>query len=676
MKSLLLAVVCLVPSLLFAAVPTTSVDIGQVAAAGSTTTTNGVYTVRGSGADIWYAQDEFRFVYGALSGDGEITARVDSFTAADPWAKAGVMIRESLAANSRHAFAMVTGGSGGGFAYRSTTGGATARGTLDPTVRAPYWLRLRRVGNVFTAYVSANGQAWRQQGSSITIAMGANVYAGFAVSSHVDGTLATAAFSNAAMSGAGPVSPTPSPAPQLTTSADIGAVGAAGSTSTTNGVYTVRASGADIWYAQDEFRYVYGALSGDGEITARVDSFVAGSSWAKAGVMIRESLAANSRHAFAMVTGGNGGASAYRLTTGGATARGALDSAVRAPYWVRLRRVGNVFTTYVSADGQAWRQQGSSVTIAMGTNVYAGLATTNLVDGSLGTATYSNVSVGAVGGTPVPTNTPPSISGTPATTATVGAQYAFTPTATDVDGNTLTYSIANRPSWATFNTSTGRLAGTPTSANVGTYSSIQISVSDGQASANLLPFSIVVNNVVTNRAPTISGTPATSVMQGTPYSFQPTATDADGDALTFSISNAPSWATFSPTTGRLQGTPSAGNVGVFSNIVIGVSDGKTTVSLPAFSVTVLAVASGSATLTWTPPTQNTDGSPLTNLAGYRIYWGTAPGTYTSSVTLTNPGLSSYVVTSLAPGTYYFVVTARNSAGVESVLSNTASKTIR
>jgi hypothetical protein len=115
---------------------------------------------------------------------------------------------------------------------------------------------------------------------------------------------------------------------------------------------------------------------------------------------------------------------------------------------------------------------------------------------------------------------------------------------------------------------------------------------------------------------------------------------------------------------------------VFSNIVIRVSDGKTTVSLPAFSVTVLAVASGSATLSWTPPTQNTDGSPLTNLAGYRIYWGTAPGNYTSSVTLTNPGLSSYVVSSLAPGTYYFVVTARNSTGVESVLSNMASKTIR
>jgi hypothetical protein len=109
--------------------------------------------------------------------------------------------------------------------------------------------------------------------------------------------------------------------------------------------------------------------------------------------------------------------------------------------------------------------------------------------------------------------------------------------------------------------------------------------------------------------------------------------------------------------------------------VIRVSDGTATASLPAFSITVLAVAGGSATLSWTPPTTNTDGSALTNLAGYRVRWGTSAGNYTSSVTLNNPGLSSYVVGSLVSGTYYFVVTALNSAGVESQSSNMASKTI-
>jgi len=236
-------------------------------------------------------------------------------------------------------------------------------------------------------------------------------------------------------------------------------------------------------------------------------------------------------------------------------------------------------------------------------------------------------------------------------------------------------SITNAPSWATFSTTTGRLQGTPTSSNVGTFSNIVIKVSDGQATAQLPAFSIAVGGAA-NRPPVISGAPLTSVVQGTGYSFQPTASDPDGNPLTFSITNAPSWATFNTTTGRLQGTPTAANVGTYSNIVIKVSDGTASASLSAFNITVVAVAGGSATLTWTPPTMNTNGTPLTNLSGYRVYWGTAAGNYPNGVTLNNPGLTSYVVGNLAPGTYYFVVTALSSAGVESQFSNTASKTIR
>jgi hypothetical protein len=145
--------------------------------------------------------------------------------------------------------------------------------------------------------------------------------------------------------------------------------------------------------------------------------------------------------------------------------------------------------------------------------------------------------------------------------------------------------------------------------------------------------------------------------------------------LTFSIANAPAWASFNTSTGRLTGTPGAQHVGTTTGIVITVSDGEDDDSLAAFSVAVQAVATGSATLSWTPPTTNTDGSPLTNLAGYKIYWGTSQGNYTSSTTLSNPGLTSYVVTNLTPGTYFFVATALNAAGAESVFSSVASKTI-
>ena len=115
------------------------------------------------------------------------------------------------------------------------------------------------------------------------------------------------------------------------------------------------------------------------------------------------------------------------------------------------------------------------------------------------------------------------------------------------------------------------------------------------------------------------------MLQGTAYSFAPSANDADGHALTFSIENPPRWATFNANTGSLTGTPSPADVGQYSDIRISVSDGQSTVSLAPFQVTVTAVATGAVTLSWLPPTRNTDGTPLTNLRGYRVYWGTDRG---------------------------------------------------
>jgi len=278
------------------------------------------------------------------------------------------------------------------------------------------------------------------------------------------------------------------------------------------------------------------------------------------------------------------------------------------------------------------------------------------------------------------TNRAPTISGTPGTSATVGSSYSFTPTGHDADGNSLGYTISNRPSWASFSTSTGRLSGTPTSSHVGTYSNIRITVSDGKATASLPAFSITVRSgASTNSPPTISGTPSKSVTAGSAYSFTPTASDPNGNTLSFSISNKPSWATFSTTNGRLSGTPSSSNVGTFSNISIKVSDGKATVSLPTFAITVnpsTSSSSGTATLSWTAPTRNTDGSTLTNLAGYRIYYGTSSSSLTKTISINSAGLTTYVVSDLAPATYYFAISAVNSSGTESTRSSVSSKVVR
>ena len=178
-----------------------------------------------------------------------------------------------------------------------------------------------------------------------------------------------------------------------------------------------------------------------------------------------------------------------------------------------------------------------------------------------------------------------------------------------------------------------------------------------------------------NQAPTISGSPATTVMQNSSYSFTPTANDANGDTLTFSINNLPGWATFVSSTGRVSGTPTAANVGTYSNIQISVSDGQASANLAAFSISVVAVASGSATLNWNAPTTNTDGSALTDLAGYKIYWGTAQGNYPNTQTLTGTGVQTYVVSQLTPATWFFVVTAFDAQGNESTYSNVAQKTV-
>ena len=178
-----------------------------------------------------------------------------------------------------------------------------------------------------------------------------------------------------------------------------------------------------------------------------------------------------------------------------------------------------------------------------------------------------------------------------------------------------------------------------------------------------------------NNAPAISGSPANAVTIGDTYSFTPTAWDPDGDALSFSVTNKPVWATFDSSTGTLSGMPDLGNVGSYENIQVAVSDGELSSSIPEFWIDVVDIALGSVTLTWTPPTLNENGTALSDLTAYRIYYGTESRSYTRSVEIDNPGLASYVLEDLVPDTYYFVATAVNSQGVESGFSNEAVKPV-
>jgi hypothetical protein len=273
------------------------------------------------------------------------------------------------------------------------------------------------------------------------------------------------------------------------------------------------------------------------------------------------------------------------------------------------------------------------------------------------------------------------ISGSPATTVTAGQAYSFTPAATDSYGRTLVFAITNKPAWATFSTSSGQLSGTPPAASVGTYSNIVIAVSDGLKSATLPAFAV---QVLTNQAisapppPTISGTPPTSDVAGSAYSFQPTASGPSGMTLSFSVQNKPAWANFSIATGLLAGTPGSTQTGTYGNIIVSVSDGQASSALPAFSITVTAptTTTGTATVSVTPPAQNSDGSPLTNLAGMRVYYGTSPTSLSQQIQLASTTPTTYTVSNLASGTWYFGATAYTTAGSESPLSPVVSLTLQ
>jgi len=161
----------------------------------------GTYTMTASGADIWDQSDQFHYAFKTLSGAGSIAARVESVGDTDAWAKAGVMIRETLDADSKHAMMVVTPGSGVSFQRRHETGGDSTNDDVT-NITAPYWVKIERdLSGNFSAYCSANGSAWQKVGLSESIQMGTNVYIGLAVTAHNATATCEAVFTNVTFTG-------------------------------------------------------------------------------------------------------------------------------------------------------------------------------------------------------------------------------------------------------------------------------------------------------------------------------------------------------------------------------------------------------------------------------------------------------------------------------------------
>lgn len=358
-----------------------SKDIGTLNAGFSERVGEQNHTIRAYGADIWGTSDGFRFTYLPLNGNGEVVARVLTLDGTRPGTKAGVMIRESLAANSKNAFMGLMAGPQADFQTRIATGGTTRN--TKRAAGAPMWVKLTRNANVIAGFTSPDGLTWTALGNPVTVPMAANLFAGLAVTSHDNALRTTAGFGNVSV-----VSYTMLPQPWLTS--DVGAVGAAGSVAHNAGIFTVRGSGADIWGSVDAFRFVYFPVTGDAQVTARVTAVQNSDPWAKAGVMIRENLTSGSKNAFMAVSSANGVTFQNRTTAGATTT--ANKAAGAAPKWVRVTRAGSLLTGSVSDNGTIWTTIGSQ-TLPMSATVYVGMAATAHNNAVLGSATFQNVTV-------------------------------------------------------------------------------------------------------------------------------------------------------------------------------------------------------------------------------------------------------------------------------------------
>ncbi len=178
--------------------PWRTTDVGAVAVPGEAAYNYGVFTVRGSGNDIWAKADAFRIVYQSLEGDVDIRARVVSLTNTNPWAKAGVMIRNSTDRSSKHAMTVITPGNGVSFQYRKDAAGASVASGVAGS--APHWVRVVRQGNTFTSYTSTDGTNWSVVGNPVTIQMNSRVIVGLVITSHNPGTLGTVAMTDVSVS--------------------------------------------------------------------------------------------------------------------------------------------------------------------------------------------------------------------------------------------------------------------------------------------------------------------------------------------------------------------------------------------------------------------------------------------------------------------------------------------
>ena len=375
-------------------------DIGGATPAGGQDLTSGTWIVAGGGGDIWGVSDQFHFVDSTATGDGTVSAEITAQQAANPWSKAGVMMRGSVDPASPYYAVFATPAHGVAVQWRSTQGGATSQivvaGTVPLFVEVSRWTDTSAMTPItyYSALTSPNGVTWTDvPGSSIALSLPANYVEGIAVTSHDTSQLSTVGLS-AVTIGATSAEP-PGVCSAAYTCVDIGSPIPAGTQVQTPATWSIQGGGGDIWDVSDQFRFVAQALPGDGAASARLVSLSTTNAWTKAGVMLRADATAGAAYYALLVTPGNGLIVQYRAAGGAVTNQPVQISGPAAPLYLSVNRTGTTFSASTSSDGVTWTPvAGSTVSLPSLTgSLLAGMAVTSHDTGQLATATFSFVNI-------------------------------------------------------------------------------------------------------------------------------------------------------------------------------------------------------------------------------------------------------------------------------------------
>lgn len=338
------------------------------------------HTITVQGSDIYGTSDQFFFALQQFALDGMATVKVNSVTNGETWAKAGLMLRNNIAANSAHVMVDITRAQGAQFQYRLTDGASVTASTPLTPRAAPVWLRLYKTGTVVSGWVSNDYVTWNQVAPAVNVP-GLSPYIGMAVTSHSTTASTTAVFDRYSWV----------TSEDALADANIGVLGGTRTLSAGNRLITV--AGSDIYNTSDQFFFTFKQVPNGSYVYTKVNSITNSDPWAKAGVMMRAGIDANAAHVMVHVTPSMGVQFQYRTSTGASVVANTPISGKAAPIWLSLQRAGNVFTGYYSLDNVNWTQVGTVTIASFPTTVLEGVAVTSHNAGVATTASVGNVRV-------------------------------------------------------------------------------------------------------------------------------------------------------------------------------------------------------------------------------------------------------------------------------------------